>query len=210
MSLVPDTSLISAFSVPGTHDSTAISSTSTVGCQMMDITTQLNSGIRFINMWCGLVKNVLFMFHNFYPINPPDFLPFASVVSSIETWLGSYSSEAVIVQIRQDNYPIASTISFATAVSNLISKSASFWIIGDTIPTLQTVRGKIQLVRRYPVNNAAGEASIGIDLIPRDPAENKIGVKKKRMTKTSAAKKRDWPVAARSIGLLFSRHGQAT
>ena len=164
MSALPSASLISAFSIPGTHDSTAISSTPTVGCQTMSITTQLNDGIRYLDLRCGLVGNVLIMFHGPYPINPPTFLPLASVVSSIETWLVAHPSEAVIVQIKQDNDPIDSTISFATAVYNLIQKSAGFWILGDTIPTLQTVRGRIQLVRRYSVNTAAGEASIGIDL----------------------------------------------
>ena len=164
MSVIPDTTLISALSIPGTHNSTAISSAPTVGCQSMDIVTQLDSGIRFFDMRCGLVNNMLLMFHGSYPINPPTFLTLASVFSSMMLWLATHPTEGIIVQMKQDTSPINSDISFASAFLAVIEKVPTRWILDDTIPTLGRLRGKIQLVRRYHVNIAAGDPSVGIDL----------------------------------------------
>ncbi|PPQ98663.1 hypothetical protein CVT26_013809 [Gymnopilus dilepis] len=164
MSVIGDNVYLSQLSIPGSHDTTAISYTPTVGCQTMSIIEQLNAGLRYFDLRAGLVNNVPIMFHNFYPIDPPLFLPLSYVIADIQQWLDTHPSEAVVAQIKQDNDPVNSTISFATGVSRVINSNAAAWNLGTTIPALQDVRGKIQLIRRYDVNTTAGEKAIGIDV----------------------------------------------
>jgi len=164
MSVVDGNRYISSLSLPGTHDSTAVSDTPTVGCQTMSITEQLNAGIRYFDLRSGLVGNALIMYHNFYPINPPNFLLLSTVIGDMLSWLSTHSTEAIIVQIKQDQDPILSTISFATAIAMQIQQNIGSWYVGTTVPTLTALRGKIQLVRRYSVNATAGERAIGINV----------------------------------------------
>lgn len=167
MSGLDDSSYVSSLSIPGTHDSTAVSGVPTVGCQTMSITEQLNAGIRYLDLRVGLINNALFMFHGPYPINlPTGGLPLTTVIGDIQQWLSAatHQREVVIVQIKEDPDPINSTVSLATAVSRVINRNAGFWNLNTTLPTLGNLRGKIQLMRRYSVNQTAGEQAIGIDV----------------------------------------------
>jgi 1-phosphatidylinositol phosphodiesterase len=173
---LPDSKSISALSIPGSHDSAAISYLPYVSCQTMSITNQLNSGIRFLDLRCGLRDNTLYMFHGDIALNYPYCITLESILREIQDWLSlaNHRREAILVQIKEETNPSNSTVSFATVVHDLIKKNPIAWNTGSSIPTLGALRGKMQLVRRYSVNSdaKAGEQEIGIDLSkwpPNDP-----------------------------------------
>jgi 1-phosphatidylinositol phosphodiesterase len=127
----------------------------------MPITEQLNAGIRYLDLRCGLIYNQLIMFHGLYNLG----FTLKEAITDIQSWLTSHPTEAVIVQIKEDPDPTDSTISFAAAVEKLIlGPSGGRWNTSATLPRLQDIRNHMQLVRRYSVNETAGEKAIGIDL----------------------------------------------
>jgi 1-phosphatidylinositol phosphodiesterase len=79
------------------------------------------------------------------------------MLAQIYTFLSSSTQEAVIVSIKQESDPIDSNVTFDAALSQLIGQEHQSWNLSTTIPQLQDIRGKIQLVRRYKAG------SIGID-----------------------------------------------
>lgn len=146
MSLLPDPIPLSALTLPGTHDSCAYTSTFPfIATQTLSIRRQLTSGIRYFDLRCGLRDNIVEMCHGIRFLG----LTFSSVLRVMYRWLETHPSEAIIVQIKQDRGSQRSTIDFATAVSNLISKKAERWRTANTPFTLGELRGRIQLFRRF-------------------------------------------------------------
>ncbi|KAJ7485246.1 PLC-like phosphodiesterase [Mycena galericulata] len=145
--------LLSQLSIPGTHDSASVTFVPFTATQELSIPAQLDLGIRFLDLRCKLVFNSLLMFHGDVPLGPT----LQQILLQIYSWLGHSSSETVIVSLKQEGSALNSTITFDTAVLQLIQPQSQFWNTSGTIPQLQDIRGKIQLISRY------GGASIGIN-----------------------------------------------
>ncbi|KXL46385.1 hypothetical protein M433DRAFT_47889, partial [Acidomyces richmondensis BFW] len=146
MSMLPDETLLSALTVPGTHDSAAYTlAWPFIQTQMMDISSQLVAGIRYFDLRCGLRKDIVEMVHG------PSYLglTLAYVLDTMYAWLKMHETEALIVQIKEDRKPEASTVHFAQAVWQCIAHNPDRWRTTNTTPTLGELRGKIQLFRRF-------------------------------------------------------------
>jgi 1-phosphatidylinositol phosphodiesterase len=138
--------LISSLTIPGTHDSAAYTlAWPFVQTQLMDIKTQLDSGIRYFDLRCGIRDDEAEMVHGTAYLG----LKLSEVLDTLCHWLKSHESEALIVQIKQDRKPERSTVHFAHAVWKCIAKHSERWRTANTTPTLAELRGKIQLLRRY-------------------------------------------------------------
>jgi 1-phosphatidylinositol phosphodiesterase len=144
--------LVSELSIPGSHDSASITLFPFTATQELSIPAQLNFGIRFLDLRCTLVNNVLQMFHGSIPL----FTSLPEILGQIYSWLGGSSTEALIVSIKQENDPVNSTTTFDAAVLQLLQQQKQLWNVSTTMPQLGDIRGKIQLVRRYV-------GTIGID-----------------------------------------------
>lgn len=158
MAFVDDETLISALTLPGTHDSAAHkTSWPFVQTQGMDIRNQLNAGIRYFDLRCGVRNDIVEMVHG------PSFLgiTLSAVLDVIYTWLESHTTEALVVQIKQDRAPERSKVSFPGAIWNLIASKPERWRTEFTTPTLGDLRGKIQLLRRFTASNLH---AFGIDV----------------------------------------------
>lgn len=159
---------LSALTLPGTHDSAAFTySLPFVVTQTMDIAQQLDAGIRYFDLRCGIRENVVEMVHG------PTYLGLRleEVLQTMYDWLAAHSSEALIVQIKQDRKDSKSTVDFANAIASTIRQRSARWRTANTTPTLDELRGRIQLFRRF---DGPSLYAYGIDVSqwqdnPRDP-----------------------------------------
>lgn len=146
MSHLPSTTLMSAISIPGTHDSAAYTySWPFIATQTMDITAQLNAGIRYFDLRCGLRDNILEMVHGQAILN----LRLDQVLTAMYVFLTANPSEALIAQIKRDRKDESSTLHFAQAITHLLSTTPDHWRTANTTPMLGELRGRIQLFRRF-------------------------------------------------------------
>ena len=158
MSLLDDSTLLSSFTIPGTHDSAAFTSPLPfIATQKMNISQQLDAGIRYFDLRCGLRNDIAEMVHGSTLLS----LTLSSVLTTMHSWLDLNPREALIVQIKQDREPENSTLAFSKVIAEAIAVRADRWRTADTTPTLGETRGKIQLLRRYGTLDLA---PFGIDV----------------------------------------------
>ncbi|KAM0496267.1 hypothetical protein ACHAP8_007528 [Fusarium lateritium] len=174
---------IAALSIPGTHDS-ATSAYHSVGalekrvrCQDMTITQQLNAGIRYFDLRAG------YAYQNNSPLSIVDGnrdesaglqavhgafmlgMSIQKIFSFFYDWLNNHPTEALIVQMKAEGKGVNSQ-DVSNDVSNLINDNPQYWALGETIPTLNQIKGKIQLVRRFPppTSNVNTKTPFGIGM----------------------------------------------
>jgi 1-phosphatidylinositol phosphodiesterase len=168
---------ISHLTIPGTHDSAAVSLVPLVSTQYLDIGAQLRAGIRYIDLRAGFSNDIndknfrglpddLIAYHGPYrlrhSLNPtsPDYITIREIFEQCYNFLNDTDSsqECILMQIKQD-YPAkpndALECLFADAMMDLINEHERFnpgrliWRLDSTLPTLAEVRGRIQLIRRF-------------------------------------------------------------
>lgn len=158
MSGLDDDLLVSALSIPGTHDSAAYTHPwPFVATQRMSILEQLNAGIRYFDFRCGIREDIPEMVHGPSLLG----LQLPELLNIMYKWLESHSKEGLIVQIKEDRKPEKSTVHFSHAIFRYIAARSERWRTANTTPSLGELRGKIQLFRRY---NGPSLMAYGIDL----------------------------------------------
>jgi len=146
MSHLPPSTPMSALTIPGTHDSAAYTySWPFIATQTLDITAQLNAGIRYFDLRCGLRADTLEMVHGQALLG----LRLEQVLADMYAFLETHPSEALIAQIKRDRKDENSTVHFAQAIANLISQTPDHWRTANTTPLLGELRSRIQLFRRF-------------------------------------------------------------
>lgn len=146
MKNVNDNTAISSLSIPGTHDSGATHSIfDVVGkCQDISIVSQLNIGVRFLDLRLQLYKNELKIVHSFVD----QALTFESVLTDITSFIISHPTEFLIISIKEEASSNSSTISFDEKLKENLLKHSS--ITFDALPkTLGEARGKIYILNRF-------------------------------------------------------------
>lgn len=146
MASLDDDTLMSALSIPGTHDSAAFTSILPfVATQRLDILQQLNAGIRYFDLRCGLRRDVVEMVHGTALLG----IRLDAVLDTMYIWLKAHPREALVVQIKQDRKEEDSKRPFSNAVVETLATRPDRWRTLTTTPTLGELRGKIQLFRRF-------------------------------------------------------------
>lgn len=114
---------ISKLTIPGTHDSGAMSYVPFVGCQMTTIQTQLENGIRYFDLRAGYgffgKATEPMIHHDFYRIfakepgtsnwNIPNYfssIPLREVFATFYKFLDKHPKEGLIVQIKHDGFGV--------------------------------------------------------------------------------------------------------
>ncbi|TAQ85186.1 hypothetical protein B7494_g6491 [Chlorociboria aeruginascens] len=176
MSNVPNDTLLSNMTVPGTHDSCAMSNIPFVRTQYLSIAKQMEAGLRFLDLRCRVHDDgELYMYHGGIPINFPIYLKLDHVMQDVFDFFEKHSpspTETVLISINNDDVSGKEPPSvFYGAVADHINKTSRYadgserWITSRTTVTLGEARGKAVLLRRYhpdPALNASER--IGIDL----------------------------------------------
>ncbi|WP_374016795.1 phosphatidylinositol-specific phospholipase C [Paenibacillus thiaminolyticus] len=160
MSLIRDHARLSELSIPGTHDSMAYRTnqpaTDHVYTQSMPLITQLNSGIRFLDIRCRYVDGSFSLHHGSYYLDAM----FGDVLNEVTDFLKRNPSETVLMRIKQEHSSVPDRVFNDTLQRYIDSYPGFFWDSKNgsiTNPTLGEMRGKIVILR-----NVAG-SNIGID-----------------------------------------------
>lgn len=158
MAFIDDETLMSALTLPGTHDSAAFTiSWPFVQTQKMDVTYQLDAGIRYFDLRCAVRGGVVEMVHGLSYLG----ITLSTVLDAMYTWLMFHESEAIVVQIKQDRGTEDSDMHFAQAIWKVLHLKPERWRTANTAPALGELRGKIQLLRRF---KGPSMHALGIDV----------------------------------------------
>jgi GH18 family chitinase len=165
---IPGATPLYAISIPGTHDTCSSFVPGITGgpfvepfvqCQDLSLEVQLLYGLRYIDIRCRLTGNSFAIHHGSFFLNQM----FGTDVRDVcVNFLKANPSECIIMSINKeytdDNN---NTQSFEATFNGYMTGFEDFWYLGGTTPTLDEVRGKIVLLRRFAVDQS-GETK-GID-----------------------------------------------
>ncbi len=145
---------ISQFSMPGTHNSGALFEPirGTARCQKLSIPTQLNAGVRFLDIRCRHQNDKFYIYHG--PIYQKD--NFAGIVTYVADFLRAHPSETVVLSVQQTGGARDNTRSFEATFGDYLAKAPGTWLVSPAIPTLNQARGKIVLLRRFDLAKPLG------------------------------------------------------
>lgn len=154
MSKIDDSLQISDFTIPGTHDSCSFHDTIVpfVQTQKSDLLSQLNSGIRFIDIRCRHINDTFAIHHEQVYLN----MNFDDVLKSCKEFLMSKSSETILMCVKEEYDSQNITRSFQETFQSYVDKDDTIWYLDQAVPTLGAVRGKIVLFRRFQSSIACG------------------------------------------------------
>ncbi len=149
MEKIPDNRGIEFLSIPGTHD-TGTYALEPVNfgyskCQNMNITQQLQFGIRYMDL---RINGSMNLEHGGIPCN----VSFHETVSATCDFLKKNPSETVIFELSG---PSDFGKKFDDYRKNNPDLASYFWL-GNYMPMLSEVRGKIMVVRRYDYDGVQG------------------------------------------------------
>jgi 1-phosphatidylinositol phosphodiesterase len=138
---------ISRISIPGTHDAGArfepLAGTSK--CQDLTITRQLKAGVRFLDIRCRHQNDLFNIYHGVVDQGAT----FASVLAEVSYFLTANPRETVIMSVKEEGASSGATRSFEATFDAYVSQNPGKWWMGEGIPKLEDVRGKIVLFRRF-------------------------------------------------------------
>ena len=151
MAAIPNSWRLGSFSIPGTHDTCALHETvpNTARCQSMSLAEQLNAGLRYLDIRCRHMKDRFVIYHG---IEYQHF-SFEQVLETVNSFLDAHPSETIILSVNEEHKPSKVTRNFWETFEWYYAQNPARWHIGEVLPELGSVRGKIVLLRRF---NTAG------------------------------------------------------
>lgn len=179
MSHVDGNKYLDELSIPGTHDSSTCSvdndtepQTSLAKCQQDYIPTQLLEGIRYFDIRLG--KNDKNgdpgIDHGICYLLKKDggYMQLSNVIGYFKTFLNEHASEALIMLVSRGNDE-ATDESVTTAFANVMGNNSDLFYTSSHVPTLNEVRGKIVLLRRFKLaGDSVDGHTWGLDLTEWD------------------------------------------
>lgn len=179
MKYVDGNKYLDELSIPGTHDSSTCSvdndtepQTSLAKCQQDYIPTQLLEGIRYFDIRLG--KNNENgdpgIDHGICYLLKKDggFIHLSDVIGYFKTFLNENPSEALIMLVSRGNDE-ATDDSVTTAFANVMDNNSDLFYTSSHVPTLNEVRGKIVLLRRFKLaGDSVSSHTWGLDLTQWD------------------------------------------
>jgi len=158
--------LLSCISMPGSHDTMAWTASgslqSFINCHSDDLLTQLNDGIRFIDIRLHHKNKILHCHHGSYDLG----MEFDRVIKDCKSFLDANPSECIVMSIKRENGEGGGNDkeTFKDAVDKYIDtySKRNYWYMKTSIPMLNEVRGKIVMISRFPVDNDFDESRYGL------------------------------------------------
>lgn len=176
MKYVADNKFLDELSIPGTHDSGTCSvdndtepQSSQVKCQQDYIPTQLLEGIRYFDIRLGKGDDPGIDHGIFYLLKKDGhFLHLSDVIRYFKKFLNENPSEALIMLVSRGNDE-ATDDSVTTAFANVMDNNSDLFYTSSHVPTLNEVRGKIVLLRRFKLaGDSVDGHTWGLDLTEWD------------------------------------------
>ena len=145
MSGLSDGKNLAQINIPGTHESGALYDPF-AKCQYLEIDEQLNTGIRYLDIRCRHLGDSFTIHHGAVYQNQN----FDDVLEDCYNFLNQNPSETIVMAIKEEYNPDENTRTFEQTFDAYVAKNPGKWHLGETIPNLGDVRGKIVLLRRFP------------------------------------------------------------
>ncbi|HDR7608266.1 TPA: phosphatidylinositol-specific phospholipase C [Bacillus mycoides] len=167
MGILPDNKKISELSIPGTHGSIALHGVTGadrwVINQRMTVTTQLNSGIRYLDIRARRTKTSFAMHHG----EVFQKKMFGDILNEVTAFLHQNPGEIVLMRLKEEHTPEPGSQSFEDILKGYWDNPSYknyFWQPtgsgnGSGVnanPELKDVRGKIVLLQQFDVSKAYG------------------------------------------------------
>lgn len=148
---------VAELSIPGTHDSAALHEPypGTAQAQRIAIADQLAAGVRYLDLRCRHYQDAFYLYHG--PVDQDQ--TFDEVLATMAQFLDEHPGETVIVSVKEEAAPSSNTRSFEATFAAYVAQAPDRWYLGDTLPRLGDVRGRLVLLRRF----AASAPPLGID-----------------------------------------------
>lgn len=155
---ISDNVSITDISIPGTHDaSTWLAGAGFDKCQNFDFTCQLDQGIRYFDM---RVDGSLKLRHG--SIVSYDYT-FTQALKDMISWLNDNPKEMIMIQVKDD----ADGSKVCSAISRMLSDNPDInraIFRENRFPKLGEIRGKLVMLRRFPLDNDAVKSEWGINV----------------------------------------------
>ncbi|OUB42632.1 phosphatidylinositol-specific phospholipase C [Bacillus thuringiensis] len=164
MSELEDSKKISELSIPGTHGSMALHGASIFDenltrNQTMNLSQQLNSGIRYVDMRVKRVKDSFAMHHGIVYQKAM----FEDVLKDTIQFLREHPKETILMRLKEDTDPEAGSQSFEQILQKYKERNASYFWNQNSVaspeknnPQLGDVRGKIVLLQNFTASQEYG------------------------------------------------------
>jgi 1-phosphatidylinositol phosphodiesterase len=144
--------LLSALSIPGSHDSGALHEPlrGTSRCQNLAIAEQLAIGVRYLDIRCRNVDNLFKIYHG----RVSQQLNFEDVLTACTSFLSENATECIIMSVKQETAPARSTRSFEEIFDWYVAKDPKRWQLSPKIPAMKEAAAKIVLLRQFSTTNS--------------------------------------------------------
>ncbi|CAG7845920.1 SubName: Full=Uncharacterized protein {ECO:0000313/EMBL:CCA77974.1} [Serendipita indica DSM 11827] len=158
MKEIGDETLLSAMTIPGTHDAAAYNYTGDLhefwNCQTQPLFAQLDSGIRALDLRYALLDGKLHFFHSIALLDKK--AEVIDIVYGLHAWLQKHPSETIVVSLKVDNGDPAGE-EVQRLMGEVLDVTKAFWVENvTTATTLKEARGKLVLMRRFPFSRPVG------------------------------------------------------
>ena len=151
---------LAALSIPGTHDTGARfePAPGLAKTQELTIQQQLDAGVRYLDIRCRHFEDEFLIYHGAIDQNQS----YDEVLATLAAFLDAHPTETIIASVKEESMPQGNTRTFPQTFDDYLGKNPDLWYLGDRIPTLGEVRGKIVLLRRFDTPRAM----LGLDASP--------------------------------------------
>ncbi|MCP5544316.1 MAG: phosphatidylinositol-specific phospholipase C [Akkermansiaceae bacterium] len=151
MSRLGDRRPLGALSIPGSHNAAARFEPvrGTAKCQKLTIASQLEAGVRVLDIRCRHVADDFRIHHG--PVDQKT--DFARIVATCIGFLDEHPRETIVIMIQQEATPKRNSRSFEATFDEHVAKHRGRWWLRARIPTLGEARGKLVLLRRFHARN---------------------------------------------------------
>ncbi|MDZ3952419.1 phosphatidylinositol-specific phospholipase C domain-containing protein [Bacillus thuringiensis] len=159
MSKIPGNKKISELSIPGTHGSIALHGASFIDenitrNQRMSITTQLNSGIRYLDIRARRTGIAFAMHHGMVYQQKM----FGDILNEMTAFLRQNSGETILMRLKEEHDAESGSLSFEEILTRYWNNYQQyFWQpSGSQNPTLNEVRGKVVVLQDFSASRSFG------------------------------------------------------
>ena len=151
-----DETLLSALSIPGTHNSpTYYRALVSVRCQAVSPREQLDNGVRFFDIRVqpespqDPSKDGLILVHSAFPISLTGAKYFRDLLNVVHEFLNQNPSESIVMSLKREGTGDSTDAQLSRILYDHYAGDRNRWFTAPRIPTLGETRGKIVLLRRF-------------------------------------------------------------
>ena len=144
---------LSQLSIPGTHDTCALLNGFSFGfakCQSWSLSSQLEAGIRFLDIRCRHRSNRFEIYHGVIDQK----ISFSEVLEVCVDFLETHPGECLLMSVKEESKAEQVSRSFKETFEEEIKNCRDLWVLNSSKVNLDQARGKIILLDR--VGNLGG------------------------------------------------------